>query len=110
MEEDSELLFAYARRGDVKSLAALVGRHSVWMRALLRSLLPEAADADDAFQETWMKVIRSAPSYRGGKVKSYLASAARSVAIDRLRRGGRTPPRTCGARCARCRRVRGRCC
>ena len=90
MEEDSELLFAYARRGDVKSLAALVGRHSVWMRALLRSLLPEAADADDAFQETWMKVIRSASSYRGGKVKSYLASAARSVAIDRLRRGGRT--------------------
>ena len=90
MEEDSELLFAYARRGDVKSLAALVGRHSVWMRALLRSLLPEPSDADDAFQETWMKVIRSAPSYRGGKVKSYLASAARSVAIDRLRRGGRT--------------------
>ena len=90
MEEDSELLFAYARRGDVKSLAALVGRHSVWMRALLRSLLPEPADADDAFQETWMKVIRSAPSYRGGVVRSYLAAAARSVAIDRLRRGGRT--------------------
>ena len=90
MEEDSELLFAYSRRGDVQSLAALVRRHSAWMQALLRSLLPDAADAEDAFQETWIKVIRSVSSYRGGKVKSYLASAARSVAIDRLRRGGRT--------------------
>ena len=90
MEEDAELLFAYTRSGDVKSLAALVQRHSVWMQALLRSLLPVAADADDAFQETWMKVIRSASSYRGGKVRAYLAMAARSVAIDRLRRGGRT--------------------
>lgn len=86
MEEDSELLYDYARRGDVKSLAALVRRHSTWMQAFLRGMLHEAADADDAFQEAWMKVIRSAASYRGGKVKSYLASVARSVAIDRLRR------------------------
>ena len=90
MEEDSELLYAYSRRGDVQSLAALVRRHTVWMQALLRSLLPEAADADDAFQETWVKVIRSASSYRGGKVKSYLATVALSVALDRIRRGGRT--------------------
>ncbi len=86
MEEDSELLFDYARRGDVQSLAVLVRRHSTWMQALLRGMLHEAADADDAFQETWMKVIRSAASYRGGSVKAYLASAARSVAVDRIRR------------------------
>ena len=90
MEEDVELLFSYSRRGDVKSLAALVRRHSVWMQALLRSLLPEAADADDAFQETWIRVIRSASSYRGGKVRAYLATVARSVALDRLRHVGRT--------------------
>jgi len=86
MEEDSELLYDYARRGDVKSLAALVRRHSTWMQALLRGMLHGATDADDAFQETWMRVIRSAGSYRGGNVKSYLASAARSAAIDRIRR------------------------
>lgn len=86
MEEDGELLFDYARRGDVKSLAALVRRHSTWMQALLRGMLHEAADADDAFQDAWMRIIRSAGSYRGGNVKAYLASAARSVAIDRIRR------------------------
>jgi RNA polymerase sigma-70 factor (ECF subfamily) len=86
MKEDSELLFDYARSGDIKSLAALVSRHSTWIQAFLRGMFRESADADDAFQETWMKVIRSAGSYRGGKVKPYLAAVARSVAIDRIRR------------------------
>ena len=69
MEEDSELLFAYSRRGDVKSLAALVRRHTVWMQSLLRSLLRQAADAHDAFQETWVKLTGSACSHRGANLK-----------------------------------------
>ena len=48
MAEDADLLHAYARRGDVRSLSALVKRHAAWMQALLRGLLPSAADADDA--------------------------------------------------------------
>ena len=86
MEEDVQLLFAYARRGDVQSLAALVRRHATWMQALLRGMLPVAADVDDVFQETWMRVIRAAPRCRGGMVKPYLATVARSAAIDPLRR------------------------
>lgn len=88
MSEDAELMQSYCR-GDVSSLAALVDRHSVWMQALLRGLLPTAADAEDAFQETWVRVIRSAGRYRGGSVRAYLATVARSAAIDRLRRNGR---------------------
>ena len=86
MEEDVQLLFAYARRGDVQSLAALVRRHAPWMQALVRGMLPVAADVDDVFQETWMRVIRAAPRYRGGMVNPYLATVARSAAIDHLRR------------------------
>lgn len=85
MGEDGELLLAYSRRGDVESLAALVRRHSVWMQAFLSGMLPSGC-VEDAFQETWLKVIRSAASYRGGKVRPYLVSVARSVAVDRLRR------------------------
>lgn len=33
-----------------------------------------------------MRVIRAAPHYRGGQVKPYLATVARSAAIDHLRR------------------------
>lgn len=90
MAEDSDLLLAYSRRGDVSSLSALVRRHAVWMQALLRSLLPTAADAEDAFQESWARVIRSAGGYRGGSVRAYLAAVARSAAIDRRRRMGKT--------------------
>ena len=86
MEEDAQLLFAYARRGDVQSLAALVRRHATWMQALLRGMLPVAADVDDVFQETWMRVVRAASSYRGGRVRPYLATVARSAAIDHMRR------------------------
>ena len=88
MGEDAELMLSYCR-GDVSSLAALVNRHSAWMQALLRGLLPTAADAEDAFQDTWVRIIRSAGRYRGGSVKAYLAAVARSAAIDRLRRSGR---------------------
>ena len=90
MPDDAQLLTDYVRRGDVKSLSALVERHSRWMLALLRGMLPTAADADDAFQDAWHRVIRSAGNYRGGQVRAYLAKAARSAAIDRLRRQGRT--------------------
>ncbi len=86
---DADLLFAYARRGEVASLSALVARHTVWLMAFLRGMLP-SADVEDVFQEVWARVIKTAHTYRGGAVKSYLARIARSAAIDRLRRDGRS--------------------
>lgn len=89
MSEDAELLKNFARRGDAHALSALVVRHSPWMSALLRGMLPDA-DVEDALQDAWLKVIKSAKNFRGEGLKSYLGAVARSVAIDRLRKGGRT--------------------
>lgn len=89
MSADAELLTAYARRGDVQSLSALVVRHSPWMSAMLRAMLP-SGEVEDALQDIWLKVIRSARGFRGTGLKSYLGSVTRSVAIDRLRKDGRT--------------------
>ena len=88
MSEDGQLLLAYARQGDVRSLSALVARNARWLKGFLRGLTPSDADAEDAFQDTWMRVIRSCCSYRGGSVRAYLATIARSVVIDRFRRNG----------------------
>ena len=88
MADGSQLLVKYAREGDVGSLSALVADHARWLMAYLRGALPAEADAEDAFQETWMRVIRFCDSYRGGSVRAYLARIARSVAMDRFRRGG----------------------
>ena len=88
MTEDAQLLLDYARRGDLKSFSSLVARHSKWLTAYLRGVTPTLADAEDAVQETWVKVIRSCGSYRGGSVRAYLTRVARSAAIDRFRRNG----------------------
>ena len=91
MPDDRQLLEAYSRRGDLESLSALVAAHSTRLLALLRGLLPSKEDAEDALQETWMRVIRFCGSYRGGSVRAYLAQVARSVAMDRFRDRG-VPP------------------
>lgn len=89
MTEDGQLLLAYSRRGDVASLSALVTRHQVWLKAYLRGLLPSDSDVDDVFQDTWMRVIKSCGSFRGGSVRAYLTAIARSTLVDRYRRNGR---------------------
>lgn len=86
MPDDRQLLLDYARHGDVKSLSALVVGNAKWLTAYLRGMSPSEADAEDAFQATWEKVIRSCGSYRGGSVRAYLTRVARSVTIDRFRR------------------------
>jgi len=88
MPDGSQLLLDYAHRGDLASFSALVTAHAKWLLAFLRGLLPTEADAEDAVQETWMRVIRSCGSYRGGSVRAYLSQVARSVAVDRFRRSG----------------------
>ena len=89
MIDDAQLLLDYARKGDVASFSALVRRHSKWLVAYLRGITSNEADAEDAVQETWVRVIRSCGSFRGGSVRAYLTRVARSVAIDRFRRAGR---------------------
>jgi len=89
MSEDAELLKDYARRGNAQALSALIVRHSPWMSALLRGMLPDA-EVEDALQDAWLKVIKSARHFRGEGLKSYLGAVARSAAIDRLRRRGKT--------------------
>jgi len=89
MSEDAELLKDYVRRGNANALSALIVRHSPWMSALLRGMLPDA-DVEDVLQDTWLKVIRSAHNFRGDGIKSYLGTVVRSVAIDRLRQCDKT--------------------
>lgn len=88
MAEEDRLLLDYARRGDVSSLSALVERTTKPLTAYLRGMTPSDADAEDAFQECWVRVIRSCGAYRGGSARAYLMRIARSVVIDRFRRLG----------------------
>ncbi len=71
---------------DGAQLRALVASHGKWLLAFLRGLLGDAAEADDAFQDVWLRLAKSSRPFRGSGERAYLAKLARSVAIDRFRR------------------------
>src|SRR5579859_5466021 len=62
--EDAELA-ARCRAGDLTGYEHLYARHGVRMKNVARNLLGNANDAEDAVQETFLKVQRSIASFRG---------------------------------------------
>ena len=82
---DAELLFAF-RKGDAAALDTLVGRYQGQLHGYLRAMTGSAADADDLFQETWLRVVRNPGSFRGGAFNAWLWRITRNLLIDRLRR------------------------
>lgn len=58
-----ELLMGYIAAGQSQYTAALIRRHERPLIAFLRRTAPSAADAEDIFQEVWLRVVRSARSY-----------------------------------------------
>src|SRR5438132_13464125 len=57
---DAELLDAYAGRQDEASFEALVRRHGPMVLSVCRRVLRNAHDADDAFQATFLVLVRKA--------------------------------------------------
>ena len=82
---DAELLFAF-RKGDIAALDLLVGRYQGQLHGYLRAMTGSQADADDIFQETWLRVVRNPGSFRGGAFNAWLWCITRNLLIDRLRR------------------------
>jgi RNA polymerase sigma factor (sigma-70 family) len=58
---DAELLERYVTRRDESAFAALVARHGPMVFGVCRRLLRHAQDAEDAFQATFLILVRKAP-------------------------------------------------
>lgn len=69
-----------------EEFSALIATHAVWLSAFLRGLTQCEADAEDAFQEVWVRVLKFGGSADLVSVRGYLARVARSVVIDRYRK------------------------
>jgi RNA polymerase sigma-70 factor (ECF subfamily) len=74
-------------RGDVAAFGELYDRHAATLYAVLLRILGSPEDAQEALQETFLKVWTNAPAFdaeRGSEI-AWLISIARSRGIDRLR-------------------------
>lgn len=70
-------------------LSARIAAHAKWLSAFLRGLTRSEADAEDAFQEVWMRLLSGSHLGEMKSERAYLARVARSVVIDRHRKESR---------------------
>src|SRR5438105_9314764 len=62
--EDSELLERFLCQRDEAAFELLLGRHGPMVLGVCRRLLPQAQDAEDALQATFLVLLRKAGSIR----------------------------------------------
>ena len=85
-----ERLLLRVGQGDRDAFAHLYGRTRGAVYALALSVLRDAHAAQDAAQDTFVRVWESAPAYRPqGSPMAWLLTIARNLARSRLRRDGR---------------------
>ncbi|MEU4579845.1 RNA polymerase sigma factor [Nonomuraea sp. NPDC023979] len=86
---DAELLAAVAARS-TPALRILHQRHAPWLRARLAGRCPDPDVVDDALQETFLAVWRSAGRFNGGNAAGWLWTIAIRRLVSALRgRGSR---------------------
>lgn len=89
---DDQLMLAYAA-GDAAAFDALYARHEGSLFRFVRRLLGAnlAAQADEVFQDTWMRIVASRASYspQGAAWRTWAFTIAHNAAMDRLRVSGR---------------------
>ena len=84
-QSDSELIAAYLK-GDERSLSILFGRHLNSAVIFARGLVG-ANDAEDAIQETFVKVWRNLKKFdQKKKFKTWLLTIAKNTCLDILRK------------------------
>jgi RNA polymerase sigma-70 factor (ECF subfamily) len=84
-DADSELV-AQAQCGKLEAFEELVRRHTRLMYRVLIAILGDAADAQDAMQDTLLSAFKHIGGFQGrSKFSTWLVSIARNAALERLR-------------------------
>ncbi|MGE0410301.1 MAG: RNA polymerase sigma factor [Amphiplicatus sp.] len=93
-DESDETLVARAGRGDRAAASTLVLRHTDRIFAASWRMLGERAAAEDATQETFLRLWRHAARWRPGaaKFETWLYKVAMNICLDKLRKRGREAP------------------
>ena len=78
---------ARLRRGDLNALSELIARYQNRLYRYLLRMVRQPAEAEDLFQQTWLKVVSKVRSFDLTRnFDAWLFTLARNLAIDHLRR------------------------
>ncbi len=93
-DDSDETLVARAGRGDRSAASRLIARHSPKVLALCGRILFDRAGAEDAAQETFLKLWENAGRWRprGARLETWLYRVATNACLDRLRKRKREAP------------------
>lgn len=88
---DEELMLRY-RDGDASAFDALYSRHRAGLFRFILRQCPSRAEAEEIFQEVWMRLIEARSRYRvEARFSTYLYQIAVNRLIDRSRRKSNVP-------------------
>ena len=80
---DAQLLERFLTRGDAGAFEALVGRHGPMVLSVCRGILRDPHDAEDAFQATFLVLVKKGRTIRGrDALGGWLHQVAHRVAIQ----------------------------
>ncbi len=78
---DAELLLAFTK-GDAAALEELVERYRQSLFAWLVGMTGNRADAEDLFQDVWLRIIRHADHFNDISFRAWMWQIARNLLID----------------------------
>ena len=84
-DSDTKLLTRY-KKGEIEALEELVSRHGTMLMSYVSRHAKGSSDADEVFQETWLRVIKSFNSFKDKNFCGWLVRIARNIVIDRSRK------------------------
>ncbi len=80
---DAQLLERFLTQGDAEAFEALVGRHGPMVLSVCRGILRDPHDAEDAFQATFLVLVKKGGAIRGrDALAGWLHKVAHRVAIQ----------------------------
>jgi len=84
-QEDAQLLAAYLA-GDAEALSGLVEKYKRPLFGFILRFSGGGEEADEIFQEVWVRAIKNMNRYRHKSLLSWLFRIAHNLMIDRARR------------------------
>ena len=89
MEQPEKVWLAEYRAGRVEAMGSLVDHFRRPLFGFIAKMMEGHADAEEIFQEVWVRALTNLHRYRDDRFLSWLFRIAHNLVIDRARRGKR---------------------